>query len=445
MQRRAFLQTAVAAGTGLLAAGAADGEAGRPRDTVSVALIGAGEQGRVLMDAALLIPGVRFQAICDIWKYRRRAAMYYLETYHQQANEYQDYREMLNQEKGLQAVLVATPDFAHAEQANACLEAGLHVYCEKMMSNRLETARAMVRTARRTGKLLQIGYQRRSNPRYLHVYMKLLGQAKLAGRLTQAQLQWGHGVRDDLGWPKKQALSRDLLKQYGYANMHEFRNWRFFKKYGTGPLGDFGAQQLDVCRWFLGCPPRAVLASAGIDYYPHRQWYDNVMSVLEYGAAEGTVRASSNIFTTTSGGPMAYYEQFMGSEGTIRISERAAWTKLFREAYAPDWDPWTRQELLVKESTAAEDKKPPTGGGPEDPNEVHVRETGQVTAYRLPTLVDKPAHQPHLENFFDAVRGKAALNCPAEAAFASEVVVYKLNEAIDCGRRIELKAEDFQA
>jgi len=74
---------------------------------------------------------------------------------------------MLDKEQDLDAVIVATPDFWHSPHTVACLEAGLHVYCEKAMSNTLDGARKMVLAARKTKRLLQIGHQRRSNPKYL--------------------------------------------------------------------------------------------------------------------------------------------------------------------------------------------------------------------------------------------------------------------------------------
>ena len=82
---------------------------------------------------------------------------------------------------------MATPDFWHAPITNACLKAGLHVYCEKMMSNTIEGARSMVQTMRETGKLLQIGHQRRSNPRYIFALNRLVHDAKICGRLTAAK------------------------------------------------------------------------------------------------------------------------------------------------------------------------------------------------------------------------------------------------------------------
>src|SRR4030042_2058765 len=127
-------------------------------DELRVALIGCGEQGRVLMESCLRIPGVRIVAVCDIWEDSRQYASGYLNKYGQPTTVYEDYRELLAKEKGLGAALVATPDWVHAEHTNACLQAGLHVYCEKEMSNSLEKARSMVLAARRAGKLLQIGH-----------------------------------------------------------------------------------------------------------------------------------------------------------------------------------------------------------------------------------------------------------------------------------------------
>lgn len=444
MKRRTLLQAGLAAGAGLLStlprrAVAQPGGS----DALNVALIGAGAQGRVLINAALPIPKIRFRAVCDIWKYRRRAAQYYLKTYGHEANDYADYQEMLAKEKDLHAAIVATPDFLHAEHTNACLTAGLHVYCEKMMSNSLEAARSMVRTMRQTGKLLQIGYQRRSNPRYLHACAKLLGEAKLLGRLTHATGQWSHPVTEDLGWPKKFAMTDDALARYGYANMHEFRNWRFFKKFGAGPFGDFGAQMIDVALWFLGVTPTSVLAGGGVDYYTSHQWYDNVMAILEFPGAEGTLRACFQVLTTTSGAG-GNYEQFLGTLGTLRLSENPKWVKVFHEPQAPDWDEWTKRGYLVKDPSPLEEKtKEGESPKPADPYEVRSQETGQVVSYSIPVVLDKPPHQPHLENFFDAIRGKAPLTCPADVALRNDVVVLKVNEAIEAKKMLAFAPEDF--
>ena len=165
--------TAQAAAAGPVAAGHVQ--------EVNVALLGAGAQGQVLTDAMLRIPGLRFRAVCDIWaEYNQRRVVNQLKKFGHEVNGYEDFREMLDKEKQLDAVVVATPDFWHSPHAVACLEAGKHVYCEKEMSNTLEGARKMVEAARKTGKLLQIGHQRRSNPRYLHALQPVARRSQAA-------------------------------------------------------------------------------------------------------------------------------------------------------------------------------------------------------------------------------------------------------------------------
>ena len=67
-----------------------------------------------------------------------------------------------------------------------------------------------------------------------------------------------------------------------------------------------------------------------------------------------------------------------------------------------------------------------------------VRETAQLAEYEIPVSFSKKIHQPHLENFFNAIRGKAKLNCPADEAFRSEYVIHKANEAIAARKTLEI-------
>ncbi|MCH5372825.1 MAG: Gfo/Idh/MocA family oxidoreductase, partial [Planctomycetes bacterium] len=118
MQRRTFLQASMACGAGglLVVSRRSKGAEGDTPTPLNVALIGAGLQGRILATAAVSIPHLRFRAICDIWNYSRKTVGYLLRRYDHEVNEYADYRELLEKEADLDAVLIATPDFAHAEQ-----------------------------------------------------------------------------------------------------------------------------------------------------------------------------------------------------------------------------------------------------------------------------------------------------------------------------------------
>jgi len=439
MNRREFLQAGMAAGAGLAWASGSGG-AERKGEELNVVLIGAGQRGQTLMQSAVEIPGVRFRAVCDLWPYRRRSAVSLAGSYAQEVKEYGDYREMLAKEGGVDAAIIATPDFVHAEQAIGCMKGGLHVYCEKPMAETAEGARSMVRAMRQTEKLLQIGYQRRSNPRYQHVYEKLVQEAKVTGRVTHASGQWVWPVREDLGWPKRFAIADDELKRQGYGNMQEFRNWRHYRKYTAGTFADLGVHQIDVANWFLGVTPRSVLASGGTDYYKDRQWPDNIMAIFEYETAGGVVRGVYQVLSTTSAGG-GCFEQFMGVEGSIRISEEARSTKVYREAYAPDWERWVSLGYLAREQSAGATAQG-AGSRPADPNAIRVLETGQLVRYDLPVVLEKQPVQYHLENFVGAIRGKGKLACPGEVAFRSEAAIWKVREAMEGGKRVMFTAED---
>ncbi|MSU49474.1 MAG: Gfo/Idh/MocA family oxidoreductase [Opitutus sp.] len=463
LTRRDFLSTSAKLGAVIAAApyisrGAEVGAA-RNADTVNVALIGCGVEGSILTNAALPIPGVRFVALCDIWSYNLRSSERRLQKFKHEAKPFEDYKEMLATVKDIDAVIIATPDFMHAEHTNAALKAGKNVYCEKLMSNTVEGARSMVQTARETKKLLQIGHQRRSNPRYLHARDKVVRDARLLGRITNISGQWHRAVTDDFGVPKGQEIPPEKLSKYGYADMHQFRNWRWFKKYAGGVVSDLGAHQIDVYNWMLGANPRMCIASGGVDYYKTHEWYDNAIGIYEYPTKEGVVRATYEVLTTTSAGG-GYHEYFMGDEGALKLSENPKFTKLYREARAPEWDPFVTQKIISRPDSGegatlglkpwdkprqrmAMPSKVPVGASAGGPAKVDVRETAQLSAWDMPVTLDKAIHQPHLENFFDAMRKGAALNCTAESAFATAVTVLKVNEAIAAQKMLTFSPGDF--
>jgi predicted dehydrogenase len=444
IDRRTFLNSAAAATAGFAFSPAVFGQTGKGKkpDDINVALLGVGEQGQVLMSACLKIPGIRIKAVCDIWTaYNQKRASRMLKAYHHEHNKYVDYREMLDKEKDLDAVIIATPDFWHAEHTIDCLNAGLHVYCEKEMSNTLEGARRMVLAARKTGRLLQIGHQRRSNPRYIHCCEKLLREANILGRITAVNGQWNRSARETLGWPRNAPIDKATLEKYGYESMHQFRNWRWYKGLGGGPVVDLGSHQIDVYNWFLDANPRNVIASGRTNYYDKKthEWYDTVMVVYEYETKQGPVSAYYQTISANSSG--GYFETFMGDEGTLLISEAARMGEVYREPrVALDvWSKWVSKDYLkAPEQVKLFGRKPVLP--------MYVDESPppfKLPPYKLPVEMNKPYHQPHLENFFDAIRGTAKLNCPAEVGYETAVAVLKVNEAIQAGRKLEFKPEEF--
>ncbi|NBB80166.1 MAG: Gfo/Idh/MocA family oxidoreductase [Verrucomicrobia bacterium] len=453
LSRRDFI-TKSAAGAGLLL-GAAPSilkarEAAAPGQDIRVAFIGCGKQQEVLFNAMVNIPGVRYVACCDIMKARlQRAVGTIYRRFDYKPNQYFDAAEMLEKEAGnLDAVFVATPDFWHSPHTIMALDAGYHVYCEKMMAHTIEDARAMVAAMDRSGKLCQIGHQRRSNPRYQFVLNELLRNHQIFGRIINMNGQWNRALSASQDIVSRPAILPDAetLRRYGFNNgtdkklsedelRHRFLNWRFYTALSGGPISDLGAHQIDIFNWFLGTQPKSVMASGGRSYFKDREHFDNVMCIFDYDTPEGNARAFYQVLTTTSAGG-GYYETFMGTEGSLEMSEREAFTNIYKEAAANNEDKWNdmvRRGYLKKEAAWA-----PTGG---DDDAIASYESAPPDKYALPGGLNKPPHQPHIENFFDSIRGDANLTCDARHALESEAPIYWVNPAAENNQTIQFTEE----
>ncbi len=152
MKRRHFLKTVAATAAAQVIARRVLGGEGHtpPSEKLKIAGIGIGGQGAGdLREMA----GENIVALCDVdWK---KAAGTF-KTY-PKAEQFRDYRQMLDKCRGIDAVMIATPDHMHAPIALAALRAGKHVYVEKPMAHSIEEARVMARVAKETGLVTQMG------------------------------------------------------------------------------------------------------------------------------------------------------------------------------------------------------------------------------------------------------------------------------------------------
>ena len=410
-------------------------------DTINVAMIGFGAEGKVLAASLVRIPGVRVRAVCDIWRFEQQRAKAFFKGYGHEVTTYEDYREMLEKEdKNVDAVIVATPDWMHCEHTCACLRAGKHVYCEKEMSNRLELAAEMCRVQKETGKLLQIGHQRRSNPRYRHCFEHVV--PNMLGRVTTAYAQWNRTLAPFFSY--KKPPKQEVLTKYGYTNPEQFHNWRWFYKYGGGSMVDLGSHQIDLFIWAWGVPPSSVTAIGGKDAFnPPREAYDRMYCIYEFKMPDGTKNeAIYQVISSNARG--GFYEQFMGVNASLTIAEisargntvqrelrqgglsEAEWQKFIDKG----WILPTEGDKVKKEVTKD--------------IAVDTRISAQANGNQLAVEMNKPAHMPHLENFFAACRHGAALNCPAELAYESAVAVLAANKSADSHAKYVFKPEEFK-
>jgi predicted dehydrogenase len=469
LSRRTFLRSS-SVGAAALTFGAGGVFAQAPSKQLNICIVGCGEQGLAQINAMrqLVLDGtVRVLAMADPWEFNLNyRANSFEKLFKTKVNRYSDLSELLAKEPSLDAVFIATPDYLHEPYTTMALKAGKHVYCEKMMSNTIEAARKMVESQKETGKLCMIGHQRRSNPRYLRVKAEVIGDPagtaknvtgkSLLGEITHAYAQWNREVKPPLGYPKKSPVPPEILATLGFENMEQFRNWRFYKKFGAGAISDLGAHQIDLFNWIFGTTPTSITATGGRDYFdgkglmpdgqtvrPAYETDDNVIVTYEYNVNGRVVRCIYTVLTTTSS--QGIFEKFMGDQASVVISEDLKNNQVYRENTAI----WDGQQLIDTGTLAAipgavhhkfwESPKP---WWQEDKwltkvgvkaGAVDARESKAAGAFELPEVLNKLPHTPHIENFVNCClegKNQTDLNCPVAEAFKTCVTVLKCNQAI---------------
>lgn len=267
--RRNFLATA-AATTTLAAAGRST--VADDKRILKMGIIGVGWYGMVDAKAALKVGGVEVTAVCDIDSEHLKAAADELETLQgKRPAEYKLYDEML--EKGnLDIVAIGSPPHWHALHLIAALDHGLDVYCEKPLSYDIREGRAMVDAVKKSGRVVQVGFQRRQSEAFKQV--KDYVAAGKAGRIVQAdvQIHYRAGTKDPTPQEPPASFDWDLWCGPGpkipYSPQVGHRNWRLEKTSGHGHLVDWGIHNIDATRMMLGLStPRQITAAGGTYQY----------------------------------------------------------------------------------------------------------------------------------------------------------------------------------
>lgn len=304
--RRRFLQAsagaaAVATTARVLAA---------PSENLHFALIGAGGEGMRIASKFSDVPGVKMTAICEINPIQVEEA----KKLSPDAKVYEDWNEMLAAEDDLQAVTIALPEHTHAPAAIAAMKAGKDVFCEKPMAYSLDDAREMIKTRDETGRVLQIGQQRRSNPLYY-----------LAERLIQKEGIIGEVIRVDAFWDRWEDWKRPLpavnkdFTPWGFPTLNHLINWRLYREYGHGLMTENGTHQMDAASWLLGDKrPKTVCGMGAITYHDQRETHDVVSA--EYMFEGDTLVRFTQDFHQGFNYGWSYGELFLGTEGSLRIT-----------------------------------------------------------------------------------------------------------------------------
>jgi predicted dehydrogenase len=455
IDRRQFLGGVAAAGVGASLASPRPlwAQANGNKETVNLAIVGPGRQGRILLNYALeYLENVNFVAVCDIWKYSRKYGMGLCKRNGHDPNVYEDHREMIAQEKGnIDGVFVAVPDMHHAQISIDCMKAGMNVYCEKEMSTNLEDAARMVQAQRDTGKLLQIGHQRRSNPFYEHA-LQMIHKEDWCGTMTSVYGQWHQlkrvrPVPKPLQDPKRYKLADSVLKEHGFEDMAHFYYWRWFKETSGGPMGDLGSHQVDIFNWYLEAVPHTISA-VGNNVWAKKSakskpeagfeptQLDHTLVTYQYDTQWGPVNGMYSVVLSSSQG--GFYEQFMGDAGAIQTAEILDNAGMHREKQAEAVQ--FQDKLETKEDGEMAKLKP---GRSIAAQQGEKSEKYQKIQQQLKIVKNAP-HLPHERNFVEAIRGNEDLNCPADpVGYETAVTALKAHESAVSGEPIQLEESDF--
>jgi predicted dehydrogenase len=252
MNRRRFLAQTTLSATGLwlTSAGWARARQTSPNEKLNIGMVGVMHQARYDLDN---VSSENIVALCDVDETFLAAAA----QAHPGAKTYNDFRRLLDQ-KGIDAVVVATPDHTHAVAAVAALESGRHVYCEKPLTRTISECRRVMEAARQAKRVTQIGTQIHAGTNYRRV-VELI-QREAVGPVGEVHVwvnvTYGGKDRPQEQPPVPAGLHYDLW--LGPANYRPYSpeylpaTWRNWWAFGGGALADFGCHYLDLPHWALG-------------------------------------------------------------------------------------------------------------------------------------------------------------------------------------------------
>lgn len=264
-----------------------------PSEKVNVAIIGAGGQGRTNARALFNEADAQIIAVCDPVEQEDYTRFYYrgmagrkpvkaeiekqyaAKTPNYRCAEYEDYRAMLEKEKAVDAVLIATPDHLHAVISVAAMRAGKHVYCEKPLTHNVWEARQVAKVAKETGLATQMGNQGHSGEGIRLTCEWIWDGAIGAIREVHAWSDAGRWVIGQ-GRPKEtppppKGMNWDLWlgprENRPYHPDYAPFNWRAWWAFGGGALADMACHNLDPAVWALDLkdPLTIEASSPGVD------------------------------------------------------------------------------------------------------------------------------------------------------------------------------------
>jgi predicted dehydrogenase len=296
-----------------------------------------------------------------------------------------DYRDLLKEP--VDVVFITTPEHLHHEMAMAALAAGKNIYLEKPLAHTIEEGFDIVRAAEKSGKVVQVGTQNRSNS--LYIMAKELVDQGMIGDIHYVRAYWyRNSTSDNPAW--RYAIPADTNEQntdwnrfLGPAPKRPFDKrryfqWRLYWDYSGGISTDLLVHQTDIANFVCSQQvPFSCMASGGIYRWTgpndDRDVPDTFSAIYEYPD-----KFHINYSCYFGNDHFGYGEDYLGNEGTIQVLNRQT-LHFYPETFRG---------------------KPPANVAAR--KELHIDIPGN----------DNYAVQAHVKNFIEAVLGKAKVVAP---------------------------------
>ena len=337
--------------------------------------------------------------------------------------------ELYEKAKDVDAVIISTADFQHAQHAMHAVNAGKDAYCEKPLAedmysvNLLKDAVDAKRNAGfAPGSVLQIGSQRRSGSAY-HAAKEFLDSGKF-GDISYVDLRWN--VNQPRRWRRSDKLIASLKKEDIDWNMwlldrdpdeykfdpRKYLEFRLFWPFSSGTPGQWMCHQIDTVAWFMGCPyPKSAMSSGGLyQWADGRQSYDTFTTVLEYGKSGEKGKGFQCVFqshqTNCGGGSNpnreSPIEKYFGPNGCIDMGRRMVTNEGVetKKGWEETALPAPKEAVVTSANTGAD------------------------------VLTSN-----HMRNWMECVRARKNPNAPIEAGYSHSVALIMANASARTGSR----------
>ncbi|MDR3724714.1 MAG: Gfo/Idh/MocA family oxidoreductase [Terracidiphilus sp.] len=427
--RREFLKAggAALAATAFAASAKSYAAIAGANERVRVGVVGCGDRMKQSLIPAFLEHNkelnFEFVAISDLWSLRRTEGVAYIEKLGGGKVDTVRNNDELYARKDVDAVLIATADFQHALHGVEAVEAGRDAYVEKPIANTMAHARRFRDAVKKTGKIVQVGTQRRSTPAYQKAAEYIKSGA--FGDIVMVEMSWN--VNQPGRWRRPDVVP--LLKEQDTDwarylqdkpkvafDARKYLEFRLFWPYSSGIPDQWLVHQIDTVHWFTGLPhPRSCVANGGIYLWKDgRQNWDTMTAVFDYGPLDDL----------TKGFQVQYTSRFTNSASGVR------------ELYYSNGGMIDMDKQVVS----------PTGG-------LTAREAASMglKENKLPSisLVEKVAEQSHeantgrdpmtganMRNWMECVRSRKTPNASAEAGYSHSIALCMNVAAIQTGQKI---------